>query len=120
MSNYAHSERTPVLAYASDEQMAKLREVSEAVNEPLDTLVVRLAVLAIDFKDMAERSKEAIGFANILMKQHAQMIGALQKVETWVQAEAEEIGTREDRAALADEALAAIAKASTEYMGGAL
>lgn len=118
MADYNNPTMTPLLVSASVPEMERLREVSEELNEPLDTMIVRLALLAIEYYEMAQEKRSIVKVTRSLLEQNKAMGEALGFVEVWMKAEINCTGTRSEREAMANLAIAAIIRSQAAFKGG--
>lgn len=119
MSNYVDSETTPVLVYLTGPEHERLQAVSkELEGEPLDRMLIRLAFLAIEFKEMAEEARKATHIADTLLKANAEMHFALVLVERWMRAEIDSTAPPATRMSLATEAMKAVIQAQEVFRRG--
>lgn len=98
----------PILLYCSESEARLFEDVALQTGEPVHTLIPKLAMLAIEYRDLATHAKKAAQIALNLQAQHQVILSALGIVENWLMHEAGDIGTREERIAMCDTALDAI------------
>lgn len=98
----------PILLYCSESETRLFEDVAMQTGEPVYSLIPKLAMLAIEYRDLATHAKKAAEIALTLQAQHQVILAALGMVEDWLMHEAADIGSQEQRIAMCEAALNAI------------